>query len=126
MASARFPRAARVLRPADFLRLRAAARRVSVRHFRAEVANNGLTGARLGLAVSRRVSKSAVRRNRIKRVARESFRLVRSGLPSLDILLVARASAVDQDNRALRMDLASLWQRLATLKVGDGTGTMRS
>ncbi|MGA9422223.1 MAG: ribonuclease P protein component [Rhodanobacteraceae bacterium] len=120
-----FPRAARLLRPADFVGLRARAKRISGQHFRVEVASNNCDGARLGLAVSRRISKSAVCRNRIKRVARDSFRLIRQQLPRLDILLIARASAVGESNDALRADLAQLWRRLATLKLLEGPGTMR-
>jgi len=66
----------------------------------------------MGLAVSRRVSTSAVRRNRIKRIARDSFRKVRGTLPLVDILLIARTSADAESNEALRADLDALWQRL--------------
>jgi ribonuclease P protein component len=66
--------------------------------------------------VSRRVSTDAVRRNRIKRIARESFRKIRADLPVVDILLIARESADAEDNAALRADLDSLWRRLATLR----------
>jgi ribonuclease P protein component len=38
-------------------------------------AANGLACARLGLSVGKRVSKSAVRRNRVRRRLREAFRL---------------------------------------------------
>ncbi|MGA8278390.1 MAG: ribonuclease P protein component [Rhodanobacteraceae bacterium] len=126
MARASFPPAARILRPADFVRLRAQAKRVSGQYFRVETASNECDGARLGLAVSRRVSKSAVCRNRVKRVARDSFRLIRHQLPCLDILLIARASAVGESNDALRTDLAQIWYRLATLKQVECPGTMRT
>ncbi|MGA9341376.1 MAG: ribonuclease P protein component [Rhodanobacteraceae bacterium] len=113
-----------MLRPGDFLRLRNQARRVTARHFRAEVADAAGVIARLGLAVSRRVSKSAVRRNRIKRVARESFRQIRHRLPPVDILLIARASAANEGNEMLRADLVLLWQRVAALMQAGLPGTM--
>jgi ribonuclease P protein component len=72
------------------------------------------------------VSTDAVHRNRIKRVARDSFRKVRSQLPNVDILLIARESADAHDNAALRADLDTLWQRLATLNAGARPGTMRA
>lgn len=120
-----FPRAARLLTPRDFARLRGISRRVGSRHFSAEVASNEGDGARLGLAVSRRVSKKAVRRNRIKRIARESFRHARAGLPAVDILLIARSSADLEANAGLRAELAHLWQRIATLNATKAAGTMR-
>jgi ribonuclease P protein component len=93
MGRVRFPHAARVVKPADFLRLRKTGRRVGVRHFNAQAAPTERDTARLGLAVSRRVSTDAVRRNRIKRIARES--------------------ADAHDNATLRADLEALWRRLA-------------
>jgi len=47
--------------------------------------DNGEQEARLGLAISKKLCKLAVGRNRLKRVARESFRLHRAELSGLDI-----------------------------------------
>ena len=126
MAGERFPHAARIVKPADFVRLRKGGRRVGVQHFNAQAMPRDTEGARLGLAVSRRVSPDAVRRNRIKRIARESFRRIRAKLPAIDILLIARESADAHDNAALRADLDALWRRLATLNGSRRTGTMRA
>ena len=119
------PRAARLLKAGDFAALRGHSRRLGVRHFLAEYSPNPLTTCRLGQAVSRRVSKRAVDRNRIKRLVRESYRLVRTQLPSLDILLIARSSAVQTPSAELREDLSALWKKLMALKAAAGTGTMR-
>jgi len=126
MARAPFPRDARLLSPKDFARLRGTSRRIGTRHFSAEVAPSPSGDPRLGLAVSKRVSKKAVRRNRIKRIARDSFRHVRAQLPGVDVLLIARSSADQEDNPSLRAELARLWQRIATLNPADGVGTMRA
>ena len=126
MGGARFPHAARVTRPADFLRLRRTGQRIGVRHFNAQAVAGAAATARLGLAVSRRVSTNAVRRNRIKRIARDSFRKVRATLPVLDILLIARESADAHDNATLRADLEALWLRLASLNGSRTPGTMRA
>lgn len=115
MGGARFPHAARIVKPSDFLRLRQTGQRIGVRHFNAQATTGAAATARLGLAVSRRVSTDAVRRNRIKRIARESFRKIRADLPVVDILLIARESADAEDNAALRADLDSLWRRLAAI-----------
>lgn len=125
MAPATFPRAARLLTPRDFARLRNASRRVGTRHLIAEVAVRDAGGARLGLAVSRRVSKSAVHRNRIKRIARDSFRRHRDTLPGVDILVIARSSADHEDNPSLHAEFVRLWQRIAALNGADAAGTMR-
>jgi len=126
MGGARFPHAARIVKPADFLRLRRTGQRIGTPYFNAQAVAGAADTARLGLAVSRRVSTDAVRRNRIKRIARESFRKVRADLPVVDILLIARESADAHDNATLRADLESLWQRLATLNASRRPGTMRA
>jgi len=51
---------------------------------------NGLSHSRLGLNVSRRVG-HAVRRNRVKRMLREAFRLTQQEWPgAYDVIVVAR------------------------------------
>ena len=107
------PRAARLLRPADFSALRSSGKRLSAKHFQCEYRSNAGASARLGMAVSRRVSKLAVVRNRIRRQIRESFRLHRPQLPPCDVLVIARASAAQSSNAVLRDELARLWRKLA-------------
>jgi len=124
-APATFPRSARLLHPRDFARLRDGSRRVGSAHFSAQVGGAVAAEARLGLAVSRRVSKRAVRRNRIKRIARDSFRRHRADLPACDVLLIARASADAQDNATLHAELVALWRRIAALNAACVAGTMR-
>lgn len=45
-------------------------------------------GPRYGLSVGRKFSRSAVERNRVRRVLREAFRLSRAELPPLDLVLI--------------------------------------
>ena len=45
-------------------------------------------GARMGLSVSRKFDKSAVKRNRVRRVLRAAFRLQQKSLPNLDMVLI--------------------------------------
>ena len=125
-ADLRLPRAARLLRPADFAALRGVSQRIATRAFVAEYRHTTLAGVRLGMAVSRRVSKRAVERNRIRRQIRESFRLHRAHLPNVDVLLIARGQAATQVNSALRLDLETIWRTLMALKQTVGPGTMRA
>lgn len=70
-------------------------------------------GARLGVIVAKRLIKTAVGRNLVKRVARESFRLQRPSLPSCDIILRLSASPPRPLNRqALRVELQDVLTRL--------------
>lgn len=119
-----FPRAARLLTPRDFAALRTGSRRIGGTRLTAQIKPNG-TGARLGLAVSRRVSKLAVERNRIKRVTRDSFRRHHAAIGAFDILIIANPPAAMADNAQLRADLDELWRRIAALNAPGATGTMR-
>jgi len=68
--------------------------------------------ARLGMAIARRHARTAVERNRIKRLVRESFRTRRAELPPLDIVVMLRANTAGIENAALRAGLARLWDVL--------------
>jgi len=126
-SSAAFPRPARLLTPADYHRVFAKGRRFNSPHLQliARIRESdssdggvvrGLVSARLGLTVAKRVAKRAVDRNRIKRIARDSFRHHREQLAGLDLVLVARGGVTDLQRGALREALESLWQRAETLK----------
>lgn len=68
--------------------------------------------ARLGVAVSRRVSRKAVERNRIKRQIRESFRAHKNELGAQDIVVVAQTRAATETNASLRTSLERHWDQL--------------
>jgi ribonuclease P protein component len=74
--------------------------------------NNDLGRPRLGLAISRKFAKTAVARNRIKRIVRESFRLHQAALSGLDIVVLARDNTSVKPNRELRASLTRHWARL--------------
>jgi ribonuclease P protein component len=125
MEAQRFPRAARMLVARDFAELRAkGSRRIASRHFSAEFRPTDRSTARLGLAVSRRVSKLAVERNRLKRLVRDSFRRRRAVFEPVDILVIARSSAVAASGTELLADLEALWRRLPALKPTQAPGTI--
>ena len=79
--------------------------------FSVHVVRNGLDHPRVGLTVSRRVSKRAVQRNRIKRQIRESFRLRQAELSSIDFVVTAKVGSAEQVSKMLREELDKLWSR---------------
>src|SRR5438105_451917 len=92
MPSLRFRKEERLTRPSDFKPV--FDRRCSVSDGLLIVYGllNERPYCRLGLSVSRKVG-SAVRRNRLRRLYREAFRLERQDLPiGLDLVLVPRGS----------------------------------
>lgn len=81
-------------------------------------------GARLGLAVSRKVDPRAVARNRIKRVLRDAFRHVRAQLAPGAYVVVVRSATRDVPAAQLRAAFAALLQRAGALPPPTLPGTM--
>ena len=73
---------------------------------------NRLQYPRLGLAISRKVARTAVARNRIKRVSRESFRHWQTRLGPLDIVVLGRNGVSACPTRDLDKALETLWIKL--------------
>jgi len=88
-------------------------RRCSDSFFLALARSNSLTHPRLGLSVPVKAIGNAVNRNRVKRVIRESFRVNIQRMPSIDIVINARAPAKAAPNVVLMQSLEQLWDKLA-------------
>lgn len=74
---------------------------------------NGLGYPRLGMAIAKKQIRSAVARNRVKRLIRESFRGAKMRLTDLDIVIMARRQAEMSANAAVNASLSRHWQALA-------------
>lgn len=73
------------------------------------VVENGLPHARLGLSVGKRIWKRAVRRNRVRRVFREAFRLSQHELPAgCDLVLIPARAALEPELEATCRELVAL------------------
>lgn len=86
----RFRPANRLNKPADYQELFASGRRTGDRLFSIITRHNTLTNARLGLAISKKNVPLAVRRNRLKRIIRESFRRHQTELEGLDVMVMVK------------------------------------
>ena len=71
---------------------------------------------RLGLIISKRCAKSAVQRNRLKRLIRESFRLSQQELSTLDVVVIGKSPAVEKTNQELLALLGRQWKELQRCK----------
>jgi ribonuclease P protein component len=89
----------------------AKADRSSDRFFTVLARLNELSQARLGLAIAKKIAARAVDRNRLRRLARESFRQLE--LASLDYVVMARKDAVSAPNPSLRSSLERHFARLS-------------
>jgi ribonuclease P protein component len=82
---------------------------------------NQLKYPRLGLAISRKVARTAVARNRVKRVIRESFRHRQTRLGALDIVVLGRAGVTTQSKKTLHAALELLWIELEKKCAGSSS-----
>jgi ribonuclease P protein component len=106
------PGSARLLKPAEFREVFAKSRRYVDTHFTVLVRDRGDRRARIGLAISKRVAKSAVQRNRLKRIIRESFRNHRTDLLGIDTVVMCRPRAKEVANAILFASLDLHWQAI--------------
>lgn len=97
-----FGKSFRLLKPADFQQAFKGGRKRSAGHLAVYWRPNQLDHPRLGIAISRKCTRSAVVRNRIKRVVREAFRVRKPGLGGIDIVFLAHAGAERRGLKELR------------------------
>jgi len=119
---ASFPRSRRLRKRGDFARPFQAPERLLSTPYWTLLATAGKGEARLGIAVPKKRIRKAVDRNRLKRIVRESFRR-QHGLPPLDIVIVAKAAAVEAESGVLREALEQLWQGLRMAPLSERGST---
>ncbi|SPD76170.1 Ribonuclease P protein component [uncultured Desulfobacterium sp.] len=90
MGSFSFPQSERILKRADFVNLNRSGKRLYTKHFTLILKPNGQGVTRLGVTVGKKFG-NAVRRNRLKRLVREYYRLNKACLPhGYDIVIIAK------------------------------------
>lgn len=123
-------RRARLQNSAEFRFVYEHGRRYDGRLFTIFVLNNGTGQHRLGITASRKMSKSAVERNRARRLVREAFRLCHSELDHLqgryDWVFNARRSLLSVKVDAVISELRVITSRvLAQERVAGGLADVR-
>lgn len=111
----------RLQRRSDFLRVQQQARKWVSQSLILQVAKNTQTQARFGLTVTKKLSKSAVIRNKIRRRLRATAQhvLSRYAEPGVDYVLIGRPETQSRDFDVLEKDLLWCLKRLDLLKKED-------
>lgn len=102
-----------MLTPEHYKNVFQQAHRAGSPHFTIIARNNLFSHPRLGLAVPKKQIKTAVGRNRFKRLCRESFRHAQHKLPNKDFVVIAKHSAQFLSNEEMFLLLDKLWLRLS-------------
>ncbi len=107
-----FPKSLRMLRRAEFRVAQTRGRRIHATHFVLILDNREDDGpGRLGITTARKVG-SAVRRNRVRRLVREVFRLHKGSFPvGHDCVVIARENAPELDFPTVRDELLAALTR---------------
>jgi ribonuclease P protein component len=98
--------------PAEFREVKRRGKKFADAYFSLLVLANQETFPRLGLSIATRTFGTAVARNRIKRLARESFRLNQHSLPPVDVTVSAREAARQASASDLRTSLDKHWKSI--------------
>lgn len=72
----------------------------------------GLTEARLGLVIGKKLLKRSVDRNRVKRIIREQFRCLKTMLPACDFIVRLAVKPGTLDGKLLAGDFVALLEKL--------------
>lgn len=108
-----FHKALRLLNAADYKSVfDDASLKVSSRQVLFLARPNGRKQPRLGLVVAKKNAKYATQRNRIKRIARENFRLRQHQLAGIDTIVLARHGLDQLDNAEIHALFDQLWHQL--------------
>lgn len=111
-------RALRLRKSSEFQRVRQQGRSITSRLLTLAWKSNDVAQLRIGFVVSKRISKRAVDRNRLKRLLSEA---IRPSLPSLspgwDIVLGVRKDTLTANLRMLEQDIPVLLSRARLLNT---------
>jgi ribonuclease P protein component len=102
----------RLHQPAEFREVKRRGKKFADAFFSLSVLANHESHPRLGLSIATRTFGSAVARNRIKRLTRESFRLNQYSLPPVDVTVSAREAARQANSSDLRASLDKHWKSI--------------
>ncbi len=109
-------RALRLRKSSDFQRVRQQGQSTASRLLILAWTPNSVSNVRIGFVVSKRISKSAVQRNYVKRLLSEALRPVLADLPqNYDIVLSVRIQVLSADLFTLRRDITMLLRRAGLL-----------
>ena len=110
--SLKFEPRKRLHHPAEFRALHRHGKKFGDAYFSIAVLANHETHPRVGVSIATRTFGTAVARNRVKRLTRESFRLNQHSLPPVDVTVSARDAARRAKPEDLRASLDKHWKTI--------------
>lgn len=106
----RLTRQARIFKASEYKEVFSLGQKKTSKYWSVVAKPRNLSRPRLGLSVSKKVARLAVERNRLKRVARETFRCSKTDLANLEFVVMSRKNT-KASNSALSIDLLTLLKK---------------
>lgn len=107
-----FSKTNRLLKPSEFQSVYTKRQWVANRELVANFRQNNSQNAKLGLTVSKKISKRAVDRNRIKRQVREWFRQNKQVFGCIDLIITAKPALKSKTTIEIQQSLDDLWRKV--------------
>ena len=121
MSNNSFPKNVRLLKRAQFLELSKKGQKIHTGFFIVVVLEGKTQNNRIGITASKKIG-NAVKRNRIKRLIRESFRLRRENLSgNKDINIIVRKTLTTLSNKQIIEKLDKLFTKIALANNEEAT-----
>ncbi|THB80491.1 MAG: ribonuclease P protein component [Desulfobacteraceae bacterium] len=115
MSKYAFPKTARLLKRAQFIKLSTQGKKVHTHFFIAAVLDTDTKNNRIGITVSKKVG-NAVTRNRIKRLLREDFRHRKDSITgNKDINIIGKKGLATLSNSQIIAELDKLFNRIENI-----------
>jgi len=102
----------RLLKPSEFQNIYKSGQWVANRELVVNFKPKNTQLPKLGITVSKKVSKRAVDRNRIKRQIREWFRKNKSTYATFDLIITAKPVANSKTNQEIQYSLEDIWRKV--------------
>lgn len=109
--SFRLTRQSKILTPSEYKSIFNNGNMTRGKYWQVMAVKTGTSKAKLGLAISKKVHRLAVERNRFKRIARETFRLQQAHLKDWELVVMAK-HAKPANNATIAQDLLALLNKV--------------
>lgn len=107
----RYLKRQRLTKADEFSSVFSLGRSIHSRYLQMVIHHNTISYARMGLVVSKRVARQAVKRNYMKRVIREYFRRHEKELSNIDLIVRVKRPFGWVDRETIAKELCKLWSK---------------
>jgi ribonuclease P protein component len=111
------PKQAKLIKTDDFSSVFNLRKRIATPYLVIRFKPNSLNRPRLGLIVAKKTAKLAVKRNYMRRVLRELFRLNQYDLPSVDLVIQVQKTFEKADFNIVKQEFEQLTSKLIAKNV---------